>query len=81
MSCCGKQRASFHRGPAVSNGSSTQYWTPGPTDFEYTGNGQLAVTGPLTGTVYRFSRGAAPVRVHASDAPSLAAVPGLRPVR
>jgi hypothetical protein len=81
MSCCGNQRASFRRGPDVSSQSAIQYWNPGATDFQYSGNGQLTVTGPLTGTIYRFAGGAASVRVHASDAPSLAAVPGLRPVR
>lgn len=47
-------------------------------EFEYTGNGRLTVTGPITGTVYYFTAGGESVTVHGSDAPSLASVPGLR---
>lgn len=49
-------------------------------EFQYTGNGRLTVTGPITGTVYYFSAGGEIVAVHGADAPSLAAVPGLRAV-
>ena len=81
MSCCGDQRASFRREAVVSASSHVQHWNPGVTEFEYAGSGQLTVTGPLTGTVYRFISGAGPVRVHAPDAASLVSVPGLRPIQ
>ena len=77
MSCCGSQRASMRREPPSPDGRNTTYWSPGPTGFVYTGQGRLTVTGPLTGTEYRFSGGGPPVTVHPSDVASLAAVPGL----
>lgn len=81
MSCCGNQRAGFRSDPGGTSGqSNTQHWNAGPREFEYSGTGQITVTGPLTGTQYRFTNGT-PVRVHASDVPSLATIPGIRPVR
>jgi hypothetical protein len=49
-------------------------------EFIYTGAGQLTVTGPLTGTVYRFTGHGAVVLVHALDVASVVSVPGLRPL-
>jgi len=80
MSCCGSQRATFRQDPNPVEQSDLQYWTSGPIDFEYAGNGELTVTGPLTGIVYRFTANDRRVRVHGSDAPSLLSVPGLIPV-
>jgi hypothetical protein len=48
--------------------------------FEYTGKTALAVKGPITRVNYRFSEPGARVRVDASDAPGLAAVPNVRRV-
>jgi hypothetical protein len=81
MSCCGSQRASMRYAPPSADGRNTTYWSPGPTDFVYTGNGRLTVTGPLTGTEYRFTSGGPPVTVHPSDVASLAVVPGLAVAR
>jgi hypothetical protein len=39
------------------------------------------VTGPLTGSQYTFAGPGAHASVHGADAPSLATVPGLKPVR
>jgi hypothetical protein len=49
-------------------------------DFQYTGSGRLTVTGPITGAVYYFSSNGESVTVHGADAPSLAAIPGLKVV-
>lgn len=87
MSCCGNQRSSMRNEPSArhqassSSGSGSGHWTPGTTSFEYTGRGQLTVTGPLTGQVYRFIGAGARVVIHGSDVPSLIAVPGLRALR
>ena len=81
MSCCGNQRSIFRQEPAASERSESRYWTSGPVDFEYSGQGELTVTGPLSGTVYRFTASDKRVRVHGPDAPSLLSVPGLRPAR
>jgi hypothetical protein len=81
MSCCGNQRTALRQEPASPVRRESGYWTSAPVEFEYTGQGQLSVTGPLTGTVYRFVGNSARVRVHGSDAPSMLMVPGLRLVR
>jgi len=86
MSCCNDQRESLRRNASlsgqgrVSSQGGVQHRTTGPMQFEYKGAGQLTVTGPLTGTIYRFSGPGALVLVHAADVPSLVSVPGLRPV-
>jgi hypothetical protein len=79
MSCCGSRRATIRQdwGPVEQNDG--QYWVPDPVEFEYTGFGELTVTGPLTGIEYRFTANDRRARVHGSDAPSFLAVPGLRP--
>jgi hypothetical protein len=81
MSCCGSQRATLRQDFGSGEQSDFQYWTPDATEFEYTGSGELTVTGPLTGTTYRFTANDRRARVHGSDAPSLISVPGLQPVR
>jgi hypothetical protein len=81
VSCCGNQRASMRHEPGPVGGREATYWSPGPTEFVYSGQGRLTVTGPLTGIEYRFTSGAPPLRVHPSDAASLAGIPGLTVVR
>jgi hypothetical protein len=49
-------------------------------EFQYTGNGRLTVTGPITGKIYYFSHAGETVSVHAADADSLISVPGLKMV-
>lgn len=80
MSCCGSQRASLRYEPAFAVGGESRHAAWGAVEFEYSGQGQLTVVGPLTGLVYRFTSNGARVRVEGSDAPSLLSVPGLRPV-
>lgn len=80
MSCCGSQRAAARTSSAGTTSGPARHWTPGSVEFEFAGQGQMVVTGPLTGTVYRFTPGAR-VQVHGSDAASLVSVPGLRPAR
>jgi hypothetical protein len=80
MPCCGDKRASYRQGPLPSGAAVINSWSTGSTDLEYSGQGQLTVTGPLTGTLYRFLGRGARVRVHGSDVPSLVLVPGLKPV-
>ncbi|WP_321477390.1 hypothetical protein [uncultured Paludibaculum sp.] len=81
MSCCGSQRAAARPTQAPGSSGDARHWSAGAVMFEYSGQGQLVVTGPLTGTVYRFGGGAGRVSVHGSDAPSLVSVPGLKLVR
>ena len=79
MPCCSSQRTSLGHdsSPAMAAGRLRL----SPVEFEYLGQGQIDVTGPQTGAVYRFSARTSRVRVHGSDAPSLVYVPGLKPVR
>jgi hypothetical protein len=81
MSCCGSQRSALRAQAPTASPTRTHHWASRAVDFEHTGTGALTVTGPLTGTVYRFSGPGARVRVHGADAPSLVSVPGLRLVR
>ena len=81
MSCCGSRRAAERVEAGRASGRTTAAPSPTAVEFEYAGSGQLAVTGPLTGTVYRFVSGGGAVRVHGPDAPSLAMVAGLRRTR
>lgn len=82
MSCCGKGRTAYSQANIGSTPPpENQYWVSTPVEFEYSGQGELTVTGPLSGMVYRFSPSARRVRVHGSDAPSLLSVPGILPVR
>jgi hypothetical protein len=81
MSCCGNQQSSMRQQPPPAGGREAAYWSPGPTEFVYSGQGWLTVTGPLTGIEYRFAGGGPSLRVHPSDAASLAAIPGLSVAR
>lgn len=97
MSCCGGGRDAFRRsGPPASApravpgarpaGPGTPSagggaWAAAAAEVEYRGAGRLTVTGPLTGTVYRFESSGARVRVHGPDVPSLATIPTLRVIR
>jgi hypothetical protein len=81
MSCCGKGRAAYSQSNIGSaQPYESQYRITTPIEFEYSGQGELTVTGPLSGIVYHFSPSVRRVSVHGSDAPSLLSVPGLRPV-
>ena len=81
MSGCGKGRAAYTQSNIGSTQSyESQYRITTPVEFEYSGQGELTVTGPLSGIVYHFSPSVRRVSVHGSDAPSLLSVPGLRPV-
>ena len=84
MGCCGNQRAAQRMGSVtgVSGGASgAAGWTPGTLEFEYVGQGELRVTGPMTGSVYTFAGNGSRTAVHAADVPSLAAMANLRPLR
>jgi hypothetical protein len=87
MSCCGGQRAALRQAAhqtyqrPVPGGRTTEPNRQQDAEFEYTGQGQLAVTGPLTGVRYHFGAHGARLLVHAPDVPSLALVPGLMPTR
>jgi hypothetical protein len=82
MSCCGNRRAASAPGAvAPRTAAARPRRAAAPVDFEYAGRGQLLVTGPSTGLLYRFTGRGARVRVDPRDAPSLYAVPALRPVR
>lgn len=81
MSCCGKLRAALRQQTITAASPASPEYAPRAVEFEYSGPNQLAVTGPLTGVVYRFRGRGARLRVDGSDAPSLTSVPGLKPVR
>jgi len=82
MPCCGNRRAAYHSVPAVPGGNTAgSFRGLASTEFEYTGHGQLTVTGPVTGVVYRFQAHGQRLLVHGSDVASVRAVPQLRALR
>lgn len=81
MSCCGNGRTAYSQANTGSTPpQENQYRITTPVEFEYSGQGELTVTGPLSGVVYRFTPSVRRVRVHGADVPSLLSVPGIRPV-
>ena len=81
MACCGSQRAAMRGGGANVGGGTGTPWIPRAMDFEYTGSGELQITGPSTGTIYTFRGPGARVRVDEHDVASLVSNPNLRRVQ
>lgn len=82
MPCCGNRRTALHSGTAsFGTGRPAGFRAQPSAQFEYIGHGQLTVTGPVTGVVYRFQTHGQRLLVHGSDVASLQAVPQLRTVR
>jgi len=79
MSCCGSKRAALRNG-SDSAGASAAGFSTGALEFEYDGNGELQVVGPMTGAIYIFAGNGSRAVVHAADAPSVAMNPSLRPL-
>jgi hypothetical protein len=81
MSCCGNGRTAYNQANIGSTPTTeNQYRITTPVEFEYSGQGELTVTGPLSGVVYHFTPSVRRVSVHGADAPSLLSVPGIHPV-
>jgi hypothetical protein len=59
------------------NGHGRDLDESGPIWFSFAGPKVIVVKGGATGRIYRFAPGSR-LRVYASDAPSMKAVPGLR---
>jgi hypothetical protein len=83
--CCGRQRA-LARQAVTSAVSASPVGFDGAESvsdlvFEYTGPGEAAIKGPVTGRIYRFARTGDRRRVDARDRPGLAATAWLRWIR
>jgi hypothetical protein len=82
MPCCGSRRVrAAIPAPKREQGPRAVGSAPAalpPVIFEYTGKTALAVTGPITHAIYRFSVPGARVPVDARDAGAVAAVPNVR---
>lgn len=78
MACCGSQRAALRGGAANVGVAAGTAWVPRAQQFEYTGAGELQVTGPFTGTLYSFRGRGARVRIDAADVASFVSIPNLR---
>jgi hypothetical protein len=76
MACCGSQRAALRVG--VANVGAP--FVPRAQEFEFTGAGELAITGPMTGKLYIFRGRGTRLRVDASDVASFVSIPNLRRV-
>lgn len=88
MSCCGNKRAGV-AGPMVSNvrppvppgGQQAARGGRAEVVFEYVGGTAMTVVGPVTGRRYRFAGFGTRAQVDVLDAPSVAVVPNVRPLR
>jgi hypothetical protein len=79
MACCGSQRAALRGGGGSQIGAAASAsFIPRAQEFEYTGAGEMQVTGPFTGTLYTFRGRGARLRVDASDVASFVSIPNLR---
>jgi hypothetical protein len=81
MSCCGEKRAALGYPSNPTGAGAPRYQVAGSVEFEYIGQGELTVTGPLTGIIYSFSADRRRQRVEGQDAPSLVYVPSLKAIR
>jgi hypothetical protein len=71
MSCCGRKRAAMTASGIDDIEESEPIW------LSFAGVRAIVVKGPATGRYYRFAPGNR-LRVHASDAPSMREIPGLK---
>jgi len=82
MPCCGQKRVA--QLPANAPASNQPAMSPvarvNTAMFEYLGSRVLTVVGQGTGRQYRFVGNGAKLTVDGRDRPSLAVVPGLRPL-
>ena len=85
MSCCGGKRRAISQpktaAPSPEQAARQRAYHPEYVTFAYTGQTSLTAVGPYSRRRYRFSQPGAQLEVDGRDAPSLAAVPGLRRVK
>ncbi len=86
--CCGRNREAARAAVmAGANRSAMSAPAPNPVSstsvimFEYVGNGEASIRGPVSGQVYRFRQAGDRVRVDPRDRPGLVGVRTLRWVR
>ena len=79
MACCGRVR-DLRRAP-MSALPMSAVRAEAAMLFEYGGARPIVVVGPHTGATYRFAGRGARTSVHRADAASVAAIPGVLPVR
>lgn len=76
MSCCGRKRAEL---ATTAQATASAPRIGGATAMQYAGHTSLSVRGPVTGRIYHFAASGAVLAIDPRDAPSLAAIPQLRP--
>jgi hypothetical protein len=79
MGCCGKIRQALPVENTLARPTTSTPPSPTFQYFEYTGKTALTAIGVATGARYRFTSPGARVAVDSRDAPSLTAVPNVRP--
>jgi len=85
MACCGSKRLSEGTGSSgyvssVGMAAAPEIKRSGVAYFQYVGQGGIVVTGPATGTRYRFETNGAIVAVALADRAAVAGVSRLRQV-
>lgn len=82
MSCCGGKRSAVSQPETAvasqEQAARQQAYRASYVTFVYDGHSRLTVQGPYSRRRYRFSQPGMQLEVDRRDAPSLAAVPGLK---
>jgi len=77
MSCCGSKRRSWTNSSTPLPADNSAPSAPVFLRFRYTGTRSLAVTGGITGQIYRFLQNGAEVLIDRRDVAGMYAVPNV----
>ena len=81
MGCCGKSSLTRTLGHRTGFNSPTTSGIPVLLQFRCTSTSTVVAAGPVTGRIYRFPSSGISVQVDPRDAPSLARLRNIQPVR
>lgn len=81
MGCCGKSSLTRTPGPRSGFSSAPVSGVPLVTQFRCTGSSTIVAVGLVTGRMYRFPSSGMSVQVDPRDAPGLARLRNILPVR
>jgi hypothetical protein len=78
MACCGQRRGQIAAGGTVAGGARASQPGARFALYEYTGLTGMTVSGPVSGSKYRFASPGAKAQIDMRDVASLSGLPNLR---
>ena len=78
MACCGQKRALVATNGRAAEAKRSPRAISRVALYEYTGTTRMTVTGPVSGSKYRFEQPGATAQVDSRDIYSMAGLPHLR---